>query len=47
MLHVDDWEVHIRGGHPTLGTGTDRRVPVDPRPDERYWIHGAGTPLRQ
>lgn len=31
MLHVDSWEVHIRGGHPTLGTGTDRRVPVDPR----------------
>jgi hypothetical protein len=31
VLHVDEWEVHIRGGHPTLGTGTDRRVPVDPR----------------
>jgi hypothetical protein len=31
MLHVDSWEVHIRGGHPTLGTGTDRRLPVDPR----------------
>ena len=21
VLHVDSWEVHIRGGHPTLGTG--------------------------
>ncbi len=31
MLHVDTWEVHIRGGHPTLGTGTDRRSPVEPR----------------
>jgi nitroimidazol reductase NimA-like FMN-containing flavoprotein (pyridoxamine 5'-phosphate oxidase superfamily) len=31
LLHVDSWEVHIRGGHPTLGTGTDRRMPVDPR----------------
>jgi hypothetical protein len=31
VLHVDSWEVHIRGGHPTLGTGTDRRMPVDPR----------------
>jgi len=31
VLHVDSWEVHIRGGHPTLGTGTDRRIPVDPR----------------
>jgi hypothetical protein len=32
VLHVDSWEVHIRGSHPTLGTGTDRREPVDPRP---------------
>ena len=31
VLHVDSWEVHIRGSHPTLGTGTDRRMPVDPR----------------
>jgi nitroimidazol reductase NimA-like FMN-containing flavoprotein (pyridoxamine 5'-phosphate oxidase superfamily) len=31
VMHVDAWEVHIRGGHPTLGTGTDRRMPVDPR----------------
>jgi hypothetical protein len=31
VLHVDGWEVHIRGGHPTLGTGPDRRMPVDPR----------------
>ena len=31
VLHVDSWEVHVRGGHPTLGTGTDRREPVDPR----------------
>lgn len=30
-LHVESWEVHIRAGHPTLGTGRDRRVPVDPR----------------
>ncbi len=35
MLHVDNWEVHIRGGHPTLGTGTDRREPVDPRVGHR------------
>ena len=32
VLHVDSWELHIPGGHPTLGTGTDRRLPVDPRP---------------
>ena len=31
VLHVESWEVHIRGGHPTLGTGTDRREGVDPR----------------
>jgi hypothetical protein len=31
VLHVDSWDVHIRGSHPTLGTGTDRRLPVDPR----------------
>jgi nitroimidazol reductase NimA-like FMN-containing flavoprotein (pyridoxamine 5'-phosphate oxidase superfamily) len=42
VLHVEDWEVHVRAGHPTLGTGRDRRVPVDPRPalDSRR----AGTP---
>ena len=32
VLHVESWEVHIGAGHPTLGTGRDRRVPVDPRP---------------
>jgi hypothetical protein len=32
VLHVDSWDVHIRSAHPTLGTGTDRRQPVDPRP---------------
>ena len=31
VLHVDSWEVHIGAGHPTLGTGRDRRVPADPR----------------
>ncbi len=31
VLHVDSWDVHIPGSHPTLGAGTDRRVPVDPR----------------
>jgi nitroimidazol reductase NimA-like FMN-containing flavoprotein (pyridoxamine 5'-phosphate oxidase superfamily) len=31
VLHVDSWEVHVRSGHPTLGTGRDRRVAVDPR----------------
>ena len=31
VLHVDSWEVHIGAGHPQLGTGRDRRVPVDPR----------------
>ena len=30
VLQVESWEVHVRGGHPTLGTGTDRRVPVQP-----------------
>ena len=30
VLHVESWEVHIGGSHPTLGTGQDRRVPVDP-----------------
>ncbi|MFL6099542.1 MAG: pyridoxamine 5'-phosphate oxidase family protein [Actinomycetales bacterium] len=28
VMHVDTWEVHIRGSDPTLGTGTDRRLPV-------------------
>jgi hypothetical protein len=31
VLHVDSWEVHVRAGHPVLGTGRDRRVAVDPR----------------
>jgi len=31
VLHVESWEVHIGAGHPELGTGRDRRVPVDPR----------------
>jgi hypothetical protein len=31
VLRVERWEVHIGGGHPTLGTGKDRRVAVDPR----------------
>jgi hypothetical protein len=31
LLHVESWEVHVRAGHPTLGTGRDRRVAVDPR----------------
>ena len=31
VLRVDSWEVHIPAGHPTLGTGRDRRLPVDPR----------------
>ncbi len=35
VLDVDSWEVHIRGGHPTLGTGTDRRMAVDPRVSQR------------
>lgn len=30
VLRVDRWEVHISGAHPTLGSGTDRRTPVDP-----------------
>jgi hypothetical protein len=28
VLHVESWEVHIGAGHPTLGTGKDRRVPA-------------------
>jgi len=32
VLHVERWEVHVPAGHPALGTGRDRRVPVDPRP---------------
>jgi hypothetical protein len=31
VLHVDSSDVHIPAGHPTLGTGRDRRVAVDPR----------------
>jgi hypothetical protein len=31
VLHVDCWEVHIGSDHATLGTGTDRRLPTDPR----------------
>jgi nitroimidazol reductase NimA-like FMN-containing flavoprotein (pyridoxamine 5'-phosphate oxidase superfamily) len=30
VLLVDRWEVHVSGAHPTLGSGTDRRTPVDP-----------------
>lgn len=30
VLRVDRWEVRISGAHPTLGSGTDRRTPVDP-----------------
>jgi hypothetical protein len=29
-LRVNRWEVHITGAHPTLGSGSDRRTPVDP-----------------
>ena len=25
------YDVHVRGGHPTHGTGIDRRMPTDPR----------------
>jgi len=25
------YDVHVRGGHPTHGTGIDRRLPTDPR----------------
>jgi nitroimidazol reductase NimA-like FMN-containing flavoprotein (pyridoxamine 5'-phosphate oxidase superfamily) len=32
VLHVEGWDVHVGAGHPTLGTGRDRRVPIDPRP---------------
>jgi nitroimidazol reductase NimA-like FMN-containing flavoprotein (pyridoxamine 5'-phosphate oxidase superfamily) len=31
VLRVERWEVHVRAGHPSLGTGRDRRVEVDPR----------------
>ena len=31
VLDVATWEVHIGAGHPLLGIGRDRRVPVDPR----------------
>jgi hypothetical protein len=31
VLHVESWDVHIGAGHPQLGTGRDRREPVDPR----------------
>ena len=34
LLRVESWDVHIPGGHPTLGAGTDRRMPVDPRVDD-------------
>jgi hypothetical protein len=30
VLHAQRWEVHVPAGHPTLGSGTDRRAPVDP-----------------
>jgi hypothetical protein len=32
VMRVEPWEVHIGAGHPTLGTGRDRRVAVEPRP---------------
>jgi hypothetical protein len=32
VLRVEGWDVHVGAGHPTLGTGRDRRIPVDPRP---------------
>jgi Pyridoxamine 5'-phosphate oxidase len=35
VRRVESWKVHIGAGHPTLGTGQDRRVPVDPRPGRR------------
>nr|WP_274388138.1 pyridoxamine 5'-phosphate oxidase family protein [Salsipaludibacter albus] len=31
VLNVHTWEVHIRAGDPIHGSGTDRRVAVDPR----------------
>jgi nitroimidazol reductase NimA-like FMN-containing flavoprotein (pyridoxamine 5'-phosphate oxidase superfamily) len=31
VLHVEGWDAHVPAGHQTLGTGTDRRVAVDPR----------------
>ncbi|QIG41413.1 pyridoxamine 5'-phosphate oxidase family protein [Nocardioides anomalus] len=31
VLELEDVEVHVPAGHPELGTGRDRRVPVDPR----------------
>ena len=31
VLHAQSWEVHIGAGHPILGTGKDRRIPVDRR----------------
>lgn len=30
VLHVESCEVHVGAGHPTLGTGRDRRVVVAP-----------------
>lgn len=30
VLRADRWQVHISSAHPTLGSGTDRRTPVDP-----------------
>lgn len=29
-LAVHTWEVHVSASHPALGTGSDRRVRVDP-----------------
>jgi len=34
VLHVERCDVHVRAGDPELGTGRDRRIPVDPRPPE-------------
>ena len=31
VMHVEQWEVHIRAGDPQRGTGRDRREQVDPR----------------
>lgn len=30
VLHVEKWEVLVRGGHPEHGTGRDRRVEITP-----------------
>jgi hypothetical protein len=30
VAHATSYDVHVRGGHPTHGTGIDRRLPADP-----------------